>query len=162
MADDSGGDAGLTRRNYLTRGGVLAGGLVAGCAGSESDAPVTDAETTMTTTNTSANSADGPHSVTMEPMGEVSFDEAPETWLSFLSTYGDMGIALGKADGLRGLWDPANVPAFFYDYLPGVDVSLDGVTSIGGDSGFDTETLYSLDCDVHLVDPNWLGVLDDD
>ncbi|ELZ13327.1 ferrichrome-binding protein [Haloterrigena salina JCM 13891] len=146
MANDASKDGALTRRDYMTYGGaVVGGGLLAGCIGN-GDGP---------------SKSDGSYTVTMDPMGEVTFDEAPETWMSFLSTYGDMGIALGKADGLQGLWDPSNYPEFVYDYLPGVDVSLD-VPKIAGDSGFDKEVFYELDCDVHLVDPNWLGVLSDD
>ncbi|GGL68052.1 ABC transporter substrate-binding protein [Halocalculus aciditolerans] len=148
-----------TRRSYIKYGsGVVASGLLAGCSGSGGEQPTEKETGTGTTTGTTA---DASYSVTMEPMGTVTFDEPPETWLSFLSTYGDMGIALGKADGLRGLWDPSNVPTVFYDYLPGVDVSLDDVAKVGGDGGLDKEIFYSLDCDVHVVDPNWLGVLDE-
>ncbi|GGL43656.1 hypothetical protein GCM10009037_28850 [Halarchaeum grantii] len=156
MSDDAGDTLTPTRRDYIRYGGgLVAAGALAGCTGG-GDAETTTSGTTATTTAT-----DTSYSVTMEPMGEVTFEEAPETWLSFLSTYGDMGIALGKADGLQGLWDPSNVPAFFYDYLPGVDVSLDDVATIAGDGGFDKEVFYALDSDLHLVDPNWLGVLSD-
>ncbi|MDF9744390.1 ABC transporter substrate-binding protein [Natrinema salsiterrestre] len=148
-----------TRRDYMKYGGaVIGGGLLAGCTGDSDD---TSSEATSTSEESTA-SEDTSSSVTMEPMGAVEFEEAPETWSAFLSTYGDMGIALGKADGLRGLWDPETMPTAFYDALPGVDVSFEDVTPIAVDGEFDKEIFYELDCDVHLIDPNWLGVLNDD
>jgi iron complex transport system substrate-binding protein len=152
-----------TRREYVTYGGVVAsGGLLAGCAGSSDGGSTPDATETESRTPTPATTEDTGYSVTMEPMGTVEFEEPPETWMAFLSTYGDMGVALGKADGLRGLWDPETMPTAFYDALPGVDVSFADVTPIAGTGEFDKEVLYELDCDVHLLDPNWLGVLADD
>jgi iron complex transport system substrate-binding protein len=152
-----------TRREYVTYGGVVAsGGLLAGCAGSSDGGSTPDATETESRTPTPATTEDTGYSVTMEPMGTVEFEEPPETWMAFLSTYGDMGVALGKADGLRGLWDPETMPTTFYDALPGVDVSFADVTPIAGTGEFDKEVLYELDCDVHLLDPNWLGVLADD
>jgi len=135
-----------TRRQYVKYGSaVLGGGLFAGCIGQSG----------------TESSGEGSYSVTMEPMGTVEFESVPETWLAFLSTYGDMGIALGQADGLRGLWNPDDVPDAFYDALPDVEISFDDVTSIEGADGFDKEIFYELDCDVQLLDPNWLGVLAD-
>jgi iron complex transport system substrate-binding protein len=152
-----------TRREYVTYGGVVAsGGLLAGCAGSSDGGSTPDATETESRTPTPATTEDTGYSVTMEPMGTVEFEEPPETWMAFLSTYGDMGVALGRADGLRGLWDPETMPTAFYDALPGVDVSFADVTPIAGTGEFDKEVLYELDCDVHLLDPNWLGVLADD
>ncbi|VTT86251.1 hypothetical protein DM2_2289 [Halorubrum sp. DM2] len=148
-----------TRRDYVKYGGaVVGGGLLAGCTGETSQESTTEAEST-TETDTAT---DESYSVTMEPMGTVEFDEPPETWSAFLSTYGDMGIALGKADGLRGLWNPETMPTAFYDALPGVDISLENVTAIAEGGEFDKEVFYELDSDVHLIDPNWLGILNDD
>jgi len=150
-----------TRRDYMKYGGaVVGGGLLAGCTG---DSSGDDASTTEEPTpNGTDTPDDSSYSVTMEPRGTVEFDEPPETWSAFLSTYGDMGIALGKAEGLRGLWDPETMPTAFYDALPGVDISLADVAPIAGSGEFDKEVFYELDCDVHLIDPNWLGVLADD
>jgi iron complex transport system substrate-binding protein len=156
-----------TRRTAVTTGAALAaGGLLAGCVGSSDPAKPADTPTAASPTESDGDPAtetppETPYSVSMEPMGQVTFEEPPETWLSFLSTYGDMGIALGQADGLRGLWDPATMPTEFYDALPGVDVSLDDVSAISGGGEFDKEVFYQLDSDLHLIDPNWLGVLAD-
>jgi len=150
-----------TRRDTIKYGGaVVGGGLLAGCtskadSGDEPTATEETSEETDTPEDTS-------YSVTMAPMGKVIFEQVPETWSAFLSTYGDMGIALGKADGLRGLWDPGTMPTEFYDALPGVDISFQDVAPIASDGEFDKEVFFELDCDVHLIDPNWLGVLADD
>ncbi|GAB3665853.1 ABC transporter substrate-binding protein [Halopiger thermotolerans] len=168
MAEDDTVSEAPTRRDYVKYGGaVITGGVLAGCAGDDTSASDdgTGGNESGSTSNGSEDSdptADTSYSVSMEPMGTVEFDEPPETWSAFLSTYGDMGIALGKADGLRGLWDPATMPTTFYDALPGVDVSFEDVTPIAEDGEFDKEIFYELDSDVHLIDPNWLGVLSDD
>lgn len=164
MADDATEHETSTRRDYMKYGGtVVGGGLLTGCLGgnTESDNTISSGTDEATSTDGETEPEDSSYSVTMEPMGTVAFDEPPETWLAFLSTYGDMGIALGKADGLRGLWNPETMPSEFYDALPGVDVSFEDVTPIAENGEFDKEIFYELDCDVHLVDPNWLGVLND-
>lgn len=170
---------GSTRREYVKYGGaVVGGGLLAGCTGSSGSSGAngttnsssrngtTGNETTSSTGseggNTTAGSTGNSYSVTMAPMGTVEFDEPPESWVSYLSTYGDMGIALGKVDGLRGLWDPGGMTTVFYDALPDVDVSFENVSPISGGGEFDKEIFYELDADVHLLDPNWIGVLADD
>ena len=149
MADEK---SGRTRREALKYGSAVAAGL--GLAGCSDLAEQSDGNGTPT--------GNGSYTVKMAPMGEVQFDSAPENWVSFLSTYGDMGIALGKADGLRGLWDPETMPTAFYDALPDVDVSFEDVSPISGGGEFDKEIFYELDADLHLLDPNWLGVLADD
>jgi len=163
-----------TRRDAIKYGGaIIAGGVLAGCAGGGGGGGDATATGTATPAETTANAGDDStatatstpesesYTVTMEPMGAVEFEEPPETWMAFLSTYGDMGIALGEADGLQGLWDPETMPNEFYDALPGVDVSFEDVTPIAGENGFDKEVFYELDADLHLLDPNWLGVLAD-
>jgi iron complex transport system substrate-binding protein len=148
MSDET---ATSTRRETLKYGGAVAAGM--GLAGCSDLAGQSDSQTPTGT---------GSYTVEMAPMGEVQFDSVPENWVSFLSTYGDMGIALGKADGLRGLWDPETMPTAFYDALPDVDVSFEDVSPISGGGEFDKEIFYELDADLHLLDPNWLGVLADD
>jgi iron complex transport system substrate-binding protein len=148
-------------------GAVVGGGLLAGCAGqsdseatSETTSTETTAETTDSDTETATSEAES-YSVTMEPMGEVEFESVPETWMAYFSTYGDMGIALGQLDGLQGLIFTENWPLAFFEHLPDVDVSFDGVTQLMGDGGIDKESFYELDADVHLMDPNFISLLDD-
>ncbi|QCS45029.1 ABC transporter substrate-binding protein [Natrinema versiforme] len=139
-----------TRRDALKYGGALAAGVsFAGCSelADQSDGDeMTGSES---------------YTVTMAPMGKVSFDAVPETWMAYFSTYADMAIALGQRDGLQGLVYTENWPNAFYDVLPGVDVSFDDVPQLMGEGGIDKETFYDLQSDVHLFDPNFISVLDD-
>ncbi|WP_323174199.1 ABC transporter substrate-binding protein [Natrialba sp. PRR66] len=146
--DNTTGDP--TRRDALKYGSSLAAGVaLAGCSelAGQSDGVETDGSESYT--------------VTMPPMGEVTFDAVPETWMAYFSTYADMAIALGQLDGLQGLIYTENWPSAFYDALPGVDVSFDDVPQLMSEGGIDKETFYDLQSDVHLFDPNFISVLDD-
>jgi iron complex transport system substrate-binding protein len=164
MVDDPSGRGAPTRRDYVKYGGaVVGGGLLAGCSGDTGSEPTAesnaDSMATATATGTAA-TAETSYTVTMAPAGTVEFDAVPETWMGYYSTYGDMGLALGQLDGLQGLVYRDGWPTQLYDSLPGVDVSLDGVGQLS-DGGFDKETLYELDADVHLLDPNFVGLKHD-
>ncbi len=142
---------------------AVAAGL-AGCTGGSdgADPTATASGSETTTAGATRSTTDGEsYSVRMEPMGEVTFESVPESWMAYFSTYGDMGIALGQLDGLEGLVFTENWPLEFYDYLPGVDVSFDDVPQLYGESSIDKEVFYSMDCDVHLMDPNFIARLDD-
>jgi iron complex transport system substrate-binding protein len=170
MSNETDGRGPPTRRTYLKHGGALVGGsLLAGCSSSA------DSQPTRTATETPASSggdsgatpetttpASQSYSVTMEPMGEVTFESVPKRWMAYFSTYGDMAIALGQLDGLQGLVFTENWPLAFYDSLPDVDVSFDDVPQLMGENGIDKEVFYELDCDVHLLDPNFVSLLADD
>ncbi|WP_415380439.1 ABC transporter substrate-binding protein [Halosimplex sp. TS25] len=182
MAQDSDGGDELGRRAYLRYGcAITGGGLLAGCAG-ENDPQSTPADT-ATESGTPADTADPAtpdeavtesgrvtetgtsesesYSVTMAPAGTVEFESVPDRWMAYYSTYGDMGIALGQLDGLEALVYRDTWPDALYDTLPGVDVSFDDVEQLYDASSFDTETFYELDCDVHLLDPNFVGLKHD-
>ena len=157
-----------TRRRFLAAGAGVATFGLAGCTGNadrtttEATTETTDGDAAGTTADAATTTADsGPYTVTMAPMGDVEFESVPETWMAYFSTYGDMGIALGQLDGLRGLIFAENWPLQFYDYLPGVDVSFDGVRQLHAEGGIAKEAFYELDCDVHLMDPNFIARLDD-
>lgn len=150
--DDTTTTDGPTRRDYVKYGGALAaGGAVAGC----SDLLSEDGDQGGTETATS-----GPYTVSMAPAGDVTFDTVPGTWMTYFSTYGDMGIALGQLDGLEAAVFTENWPLQFFESLPGVDVSLDSVDQIWAD-GVPKETFYEVDADVHLMDSNFIPQLDD-
>jgi iron complex transport system substrate-binding protein len=179
MTDNDTTSDGATRRSYLKYGGtVIGGGLLAGCTGSSGSgstpessatpAEATPAETESTeadadreTATRTTSAASESYSVSMDPMGTVAFESVPERWMAYFSTYGDMGIALGQLDGLRGLIFTENWPLAFYEHLPGVDVSFEGVPQLMGEGGIDKESFYEMDCDVHLMDPNFISLLDD-
>jgi iron complex transport system substrate-binding protein len=161
--DDTNTTEAPTRREYVKYGGAIIGSsLLTGCAGNldGSSTPETTAiETTETETETSSERTR--YSVRMTPMGEVTFEGIPEQWMAYFSTYGDMGVALGQLDGLQGLIYTENWPLAFFEHLPDVEVSFDGVTQLMGDGGIDKESFYELDADVHLMDPNFISLLDE-
>lgn len=128
----------VTRRAILATG-VAMTGLLAGCtSGTEDDADGTDGEST---------------SVTMEPVGTVEFDSAPDTWLAYESDYADMGVALGVGEGLQAVGEGHRYHPHYYEEL---DIPhIEEPTELWAD-GVDKEFFYELDVDVHLTDPNWL------
>jgi iron complex transport system substrate-binding protein len=166
MAGDSSDHEAPTRRDYLKYGGaVVGGGLLAGCTGSSDGSSTPEGTPTGTgaanETKTETATGDTSYSVTMAPMGEVEFESVPEEWMAYFSTYGDMGVALGQLDGLRGLIFTENWPLAFFEHLPDVEVSFEDVAQLMGDGGIDKESFYELDADVHLMDPNFISLLDD-
>ncbi|TKX84816.1 ABC transporter substrate-binding protein [Halorubrum sp. SS5] len=171
MADKRSQRRAPTRRDYVKYGGAVVGaGVLAGCAGTSDDSSAPEGNETSDATNGTEGSdddaadestTDAGYTVEMAPMGEVAFDAVPERWMAYFSTYGDMGIALGQLDGLQGLIFTENWPLGFFDHLPDVDVSFDGVAQLMGDGGIDKESFYELDADVHLMDPNFISLLDD-
>jgi iron complex transport system substrate-binding protein len=153
MSDDS-----RTRRDVLQRGTTLAAaGLLAGCTssgniagndgedGGDGGNGGSDGESTTTTSG---------YSVSIEPMGEVGFDAVPETWVANNGSWADMGIALGR-DAPEGVWLPSRYHTQYYDGIPGVSVDGDGLTALYQD-GVSKETFYTLDGDLHVMDPNFV------
>jgi iron complex transport system substrate-binding protein len=92
----------------------------------------------------------------MEPVGEVTFDDTPSVWESYFPGYADIGVALGRADGLTAVGFMSRYHTTYYDELDGVSVDKSDLTELIGDNGIDNETYYELDNDVHLTDPEWL------
>jgi len=130
-----------TRRAVLGTGAALAAGVTAGCTtygGQSAD-----------------DGGDDSYSVTMEPVGDVEFDEVPETWFPYTGDYADMGVALGQGDGLVAIGVGARYGSHLYDELPGVSVDESGLTELYQD-GTDPEIFHELGADVHLIDPNFM------
>lgn len=142
-----------TRRTYLTGlGAVVAGSALTGCSGSAETGPETSTRTTQSASTTQAESS---YTVSMAPVGDVTFEDVPETWLTYTADYADMGVALGQGDGLAAVGVRARFATHFYDELPGVDVDKDALTQLWQD-GTSKEVFYSVDADVHVVDPNFM------
>ncbi|WP_101296633.1 ABC transporter substrate-binding protein [Halegenticoccus soli] len=150
-----------TRRGFLEGGAAVAGGLAfAGCLGGDGSTP--DGSGSDGGSDHGSGNGDGSggsYTVSMEPMGEVTFDAVPETWVSYKTGYGDVGIALGLADGLVGMDTAYDELEFmkrrFYDQLPGFELDASGITNIRADGeNIDKEVFYEMDADVHLMDPN--------
>ncbi|WP_136690093.1 ABC transporter substrate-binding protein [Halorhabdus amylolytica] len=172
MGCTSGSDGRSTRREYLRYGAtVIGGGLLAGCLGSEDDAssemetdPVTvtgtATETARSTTDgtTTEGTADTPtdssHSVSLVPVGEVTFEGIPETWLANNGSWADMGIALGQ-DPPDGVWLPSRYHTHYYDEIPDVSVETSEIERLSQD-GVSKERFYAIDADVHVIDPNFI------
>mgnify|MGYP000244712099 CR=1 FL=1 len=170
----------MDRRKFLaTTAGLLGVGL-AGCTGSgdqatdvpDTDAPTetlteaseapTDANGTPTATGSATSTPSGddsggetPYSVSMEPVGEVTFEEAPETWVANNGSWADMGVALGL-EPPEGVWLPSRYHTQYYDEIPGVSVDESGMVQLWGDSGVGKEQFYEFEADVHVIDPNFL------
>lgn len=153
-------DSGRTRRDYVRYGGAILGGsLLAGCAGDS------ESKTTSTTTTTdTTSSSDGPtdtedesYSVSMAPAGKVTFESVPGKWVAYGGGYADMGVALGKADGMTGIGGADRYYTGFYDELPGVSVDRQKLENNDiGEAGMGKELFYELDSDVHIMDPGML------
>jgi iron complex transport system substrate-binding protein len=157
-----------TRRDYMKYGGAVIGGtLLAGCT-SDSDEesapePTETGESdtpTTTPTDTENGSESTPesksYSATMPPMGELTLDEPPSTWVGGLGFTADVLTALGQADGAVGMADPRFWYQGFYEFLDGVTVpDAEELTQFTtGDRETDLEVLYELDPDLLAVDPN--------
>ncbi|WP_193787484.1 ABC transporter substrate-binding protein [Natrinema gari] len=128
-----------TRREYVKYGGtVVGGGLLAGCAG------LSDSDSTP---------EGGSYSVTMAPMGEVTFDEIPQDIFTILGHHADMLLALGRGDDINAMHAPEYHQSLYRKFLQrldGVSVDWEGLYSSWPPT---EEKLYELDSDVHIADP---------
>ena len=150
-----------TRRDYVTYlSAIGASGLLAGCTG-DSEAESTPASTaTESSTGDSTEPAtdettadDGSYSVTMAPMGEVTFDSVPESIFTRLTHHAGMVFALGRGNDVNAMHAPDYYDALWNQFtprLPGVELDWTGLYSSWQPS---KEKLYELDSDVHIADP---------
>ncbi|ELY98968.1 ABC transporter substrate-binding protein [Natrialba aegyptia] len=131
-----------TRRDTLKYGTTLAAGSVlAGC----SDLVGQDDPTQR-------NDDRGSYEACIEPVGCLSLEEVPETWMAITGPWADMAIALGQRDGFQPAgWYP---PAYVFDRV-GVDWPTDVVAPYS-DGKWDKEFFYERNPDVFLTDPNYL------
>ena len=90
-----------TRRDYVKYGSaVVGGGLLAGCTG-DGAGDETEGDTSTeneTTDEETEDSEDTSYSVTMAPMGEMTFEQVPETAVLFDDVWADHLVALGQHD----------------------------------------------------------------
>lgn len=99
-----------TRRDTFRYGGTLLGtATLAGCVGgreSDDGGPNDDDSGTATQRDddeSSTESSSDSYTVSMAPVGEVTFDAVPERWIAYCNGFLDMGVALGVDDGLAGV-----------------------------------------------------------
>ncbi|WP_231186829.1 ABC transporter substrate-binding protein [Haladaptatus sp. DYF46] len=149
-----------TRRDYVKYGGaVVGGGLLAGCsANTESDSTTTEpsAETETESGTASSTETNTPYETCIEPVGCLTFEEVPETWMALSGPWADMAIALGQRDGFK----PAGwyAPGYFYEQV-GVEWLTDTEAAYA-DGKWEAEVFYELDPNVILGDPNYLTAFD--
>jgi iron complex transport system substrate-binding protein len=144
-----------TRRDVVKGGGgLVVGSVFTGCAGDD-DPASTSTEPNRTTGSQTTETES--YTVTMEPVGEVTFDAIPERWVPYGGDYADMGVALGQADGLTRLGNASEYYTYVYDDLPGVTVDseiLEKESLI--DNEMSKELFYEMENDIHVIDTGML------
>jgi iron complex transport system substrate-binding protein len=138
-----------TRRQYLVASGSLLGtGAVAGCSDIVGSGDGGDGTATP----------GGSYSGTLEPMGTLTLDSPPESWVGDLGFVADLLTALGHGDGAVGMADPRFWYTGFYDELDGVNPpNPDDLARITTeDRNTDIELLYEIDPELMALDPNGL------
>ncbi|WP_135828087.1 ABC transporter substrate-binding protein [Halorussus halobius] len=166
MARDASTHETPTRRDLVKAGGTLVGGgLLAGCTGGDSESTATESAastdaTTGTPATTTTTTTDSSYTVTMSPMGDVEFDDVPESIFTRLTHLAGMAFALGRGDDVNAMHAPAYYDALWNQFTPRLDgVTLDW-TGLYSSWEPDKERLYELDSDVHLADPASVLALD--
>ncbi|WP_254532398.1 ABC transporter substrate-binding protein [Natrinema gelatinilyticum] len=143
-----------TRRTVLRTSGAIAGmSAVAGCTGNGDSG---------NGGNGDDSSSSGPYTVSMPPVGEVEFDDVPETWAANNGSWADMGIALGQ-EPPAAVYLTDRYHTQYYDEIPDVSVDKTDMKSLWGDELTSEEFLtLSEDVDVFVNDPNFIiGRTDD-
>ena len=150
----------LNRRTFLGAGASAVATGLAGCAGSDGDTGTELTEGDGSTPATEADATTAPptdsYTVSMAPVGDVTFEAVPETFTVYESGYADMAVALGKGDDLLAVGNTARFYTEQYDELDGVSVNEEPTQLLGDSFAIDRELFYELDSDVHLIDPQWL------
>ncbi|QLH81672.1 ABC transporter substrate-binding protein [Halosimplex pelagicum] len=167
MNDDTDPTDASTRRTCLQYGGaLLASGLLAGCSGG--DATPTDGTESASATPTPDSESDtvaaspeterpstatGSYEACIEPVGCLSFEKVPETYIVNNGEWADMAFALGQRDGF--LTATNMIPGFLFEPF-GLDVPPESETTGLSATDWDKEVFYDRDPDVVLMDPNYM------
>jgi ABC-type Fe3+-hydroxamate transport system substrate-binding protein len=139
----------------LALAGCIGGSRSGGAPGEASPTP-TPSPTATETPEPTQTDTPGPHSATIEPAGEVTFEEPPETVVCGWGFVGDVLMALGRADSVVGMARPGFWYQGFYDLLPGVSMRKTGEipATVSKSYTVEEELLYELDPDLLATDPN--------
>jgi iron complex transport system substrate-binding protein len=136
-----------TRREYVKYGGtIIGGGLLAGCVSENPSEELED-------TDSGEPSEDTSYAVEIEPPGEISFEEVPETYVSWVGDWAEMAAILGRGDGFQAVVD--DYPSYFIpeelaDEI-GLEINRDLLTLISEES-IDKEVFYEINADLHFLD----------
>ena len=160
----------MDRRQFIAAGGTALGTFLAGCTGESGSegSPTGTTATSGTTTSTDAEAASGAettesgsetassgsYTVSMVPVGDVTFDVVPQTWVANNGSWADMGVALGL-EPPKAVWMTSRYHTRYYEKVPGVSVDKSDMVSLYSD-GVSKELFYKLNGDVHVIDPNFL------
>ncbi|MFC3478049.1 ABC transporter substrate-binding protein [Halobacterium litoreum] len=159
----------MQRRTFLKTGSSAAlAALVAGCnspnegssddTSTETQAPTdTTEETTAaeTTESEETTQTDASYSVSMTPVGEVTFESTPESIAPYMPGYADMLVALGHGDAIESVGQKGRFHTGPYEELDGVSVDESEMVDLIKQE-ISRETLLDIDPDLFLMDPNWL------
>ena len=155
----------MDRRQFIAAGGTALGAFLAGCTGesgsgetgttgSSGAAANTGTEAATETGTAESETASGSYTVSMAPMGDVTFESVPRTWVANNGSWADMGVALGL-EPPKAVWLTERYHTRYYEKVPGVSVDKSDMVSLYSD-GVSKELFYELDGDVHVIDPNFL------
>jgi iron complex transport system substrate-binding protein len=149
-----------TRRDCIKYGGaVIGGGLLAGCTSGRggNSGNDTGGGSSVDAANGSAatDAGSSSYSVSIVPMGEVTFDSVPTKWLANNGSWTDMGVALGQ-DLPEGVWLTERYITNYYKKIPGVSVDKSGMISLYSGGGVAKEVFYDVGADVHVMDPHFI------
>lgn len=156
----------MRRRKFIKAGGAATlAGLLAGCASpseggsgtTEEPADTTEATTAATTESgqEETTTASGSYSVSMTPVGEVTFDSVPREIAVYMPGYADMLAALGHGDAIASVGQKGRYHTQMYDEVDGLSVDESEMVDLI-EQGVSRETLLNIDPDLFLIDPNWL------
>src|SRR5699024_128850 len=138
------------RRRLLQGLAVSAFGSIAGCAAGSLD----DQSDTQTESNSSekdtTDTESGSYSVSIAPVGKVTFEDVPTKWLAGSCDWADMGIALGR-DQPAGTWNDSKILQSYYEEIPGISIDSSEIIVLTNAS---PEVFYEIAADVHVIDPN--------
>lgn len=150
-----GNESTIATNGTSTAAATTTAGSTATASGNGTDAGAqTGTENGTETDGQSGTETGSSYSVSIAPMGEVTFDGVPETWVANNGSWADMGAALGVAPP-KAVWLPERYHTQYYDEVPGVSVDKSGMQALSSD-GVSKELFYELDGDVHVIDPNFL------
>jgi iron complex transport system substrate-binding protein len=142
-----------TRRRLLQGLTVGAVGSIAGCTagspGSQSGTPTESSSSKSDSTSTES----GSYSVSMAPVGKITFEEVPTKWLASTGSWADMGLALGR-DPPSGMWQVEHYfTQPYYEEIPDISVDKSEIIDLVDGGGVSPEVFYEIAADVHVMDP---------
>lgn|GEM_PF-5159995 len=89
------------------------------------------------------------YTVSIAPVGDVSFESVPETWVANDGSWADIGVALDLAPP-EAVWLTSRYHTQYYDEILGVSADASDMVSLDQD-GVSKELFYELDADVYVI-----------